>query len=125
MTKAELATIRARCDAATAGPWRWRDYETAVGLVGQICGESFILLPAVEFESEPETDYRYCLKLREGFHMVDFRREHPDAEFIAHARTDIPALLAYIATLERVLEAEGVELARAVTALVEDGRAQR
>jgi hypothetical protein len=94
-----LAEIRARCDAATGGPWAWhQDYgftddegnevynwclfnpETPDGGVGdgleRTVNASLVLL----------ADYLRCADGR----PLD---EDPDFQFIAHARADIPWLL--------------------------------
>ena len=68
MTKEERAAIRARCEAATLGPWYeyGRDVITRELKVG-------------------ETPYQ-------GEYICE-DMEHGDADFIAHARQDIPELL--------------------------------
>lgn len=71
MTPEQLAEIRARAEAATPGPW------------GAVKWSALweIRTPAVE-------------------PGVAFELDHADAEFVSHARTDIPALLDYIEELE-------------------------
>lgn len=79
----DLAAIRRRCDAATEGPWHvvgppWNDREPYIihgdpnpyrgGYVADLC----------------------CLS--DDINAAN--NEQADAEFIAHARTDLPALLA-------------------------------
>lgn len=95
MTPEQLKAIRERCEAATAGPWadngtsidqHWtavpKDWATVVGL--EECGSPY------------QPWQRLVLK-------------ESDAAFIAHARTDVPALLDLVASLqERVKELEGV-----------------
>lgn len=67
----ELAQMQARCDAATLGPWRAR-IERREGF----SGSDFIETNAqdIELQGAAEADY----------------------DFIAHARQDIPVLLAEI-----------------------------
>jgi len=72
MSEIDLAAIRARSDAATPGPWR-----------------------AFHHATEAEVSY-----VGADGHAVAEVRHVADAEFIAHARTDVPALLARIAELE-------------------------
>ena len=62
MDKIQIDEIRARCDAATPGPW----------------------------DAHPGPDYEYIFALGDGMAHV---RGPYNAEFIAHARQDIPALL--------------------------------
>jgi len=86
VTGLDLAAIKARADAATPGPWDiWRDLD-AQGFY--TVGEASGVIPEgevwVDGEHNP-TAHVYVIA---------------DAEFIAHARTDVPALLARIAELE-------------------------
>jgi hypothetical protein len=73
----DLLAIAARAAAATPGPWIVDGNTVHVG-------------------DEYGDDFRYIVPID------DMRPHHPraeDAEFIAHARADIPALLATIAAL--------------------------
>ena len=72
-----LARIRSLADAATEGPWAWAERPTASG------DEWAVFSP---------TDWALATN-RDG--------RGADAEFIAHARTDVPAL---VAALRAVLE---------------------
>ena len=65
----DLGAFRARAEAATEGPWTWASHTTADG------DEWAVFDPA---------DHALASN-RDGW--------APDAEFIAHARSDIPALL--------------------------------
>jgi hypothetical protein len=86
----DLAAIRARVAAATAGPWHGEHDEfgcVSQGDYGWVCpGPSF---PAYDVDSE---------------------QGKADAEFIAHARTDVPLLLAEVERLTAEL-AEAKQLA--------------
>ena len=73
MTRPNIKAIRARCDAATPGPWRLEGLEIHGNAKPGRCG---------------------LLIYDEGGH------DKKDARFIDHARADIPALLAYIEELE-------------------------
>ncbi|MDA8311047.1 MAG: hypothetical protein M0Z46_10635 [Actinomycetota bacterium] len=90
-TDLDLAAIRARCDAATPGPW-------AQGMAG--------------YKLLPEVDYHAAF----GFIIVsddlsdDGQRGVADAAFIAHAREDVPALLAENERLREALVAARAEL---------------
>ena len=86
MTRPDLDAIRARCDAATPGPWRVDGSTYDEG-----CNEH---LAPYGLEGPNE---RLIWSSGGGEYS------HPDmgtAQFIAHARADIPALLAYIEELE-------------------------
>lgn len=85
--KPDIEAIRGRCDASTPGPWRV-DGST----YDEDCNEH---LAPYGLEGPNE---RLIWSSGGGEYA------HPDmatAQFIAHARTDIPALLAYIDELER------------------------
>ena len=87
MTRPDLDAIRARCEAATQGPWRV-DGST----YDEDCNEH---LAPYGLEGPNE---RLIWSSGGGEYA------HPNmetAQFIAAARTDIPALLAYIDELER------------------------
>ena len=74
-----LAEISARASAATPGPWKWSPNYNLTG------SDDMILIP---------TDG--------GMYLPEDR----DAAFIAHARTDIPWLLAEVEHLRQVIELE-------------------
>ena len=87
-----LARIRAQADAATEGPWApWRDQDGAPHMNGLLMvGNAAAVIP--EGESWVE-----------GVDVNPIAHTYTpeDREFIAHARTDVPALLD---ALEKVLE---------------------
>lgn len=94
--KPDLDAIRARCEAATPGPWRV-DGST----YDEDCNEH---LAPYGLEGPNE---RLIWSSGGGEYA------HPDmatAQFIAAARTDIPALLAYIDELERRLKEIGAQV---------------
>lgn len=98
MTDEELAAIRARAEAATAGPWEW-------------LGDSDLHAVTV-YEYEPDEEARHdpthLEYATEKIIITDsgcYPPEGADAEFIAHAREDIPRLLAEIARLRTMLDA--------------------
>lgn len=82
MTDIDLAAIRERCEQATPGPW------ITDPRYGQ---EGFIHF---ECDGDPQPASRVA--------MSEFKR---DTEFIAHARADVPALLAIA---ERALDREAL-----------------
>lgn len=81
MTREQLDAIRARMEAATPGPW---EAGTAVCCpdVGWVGGPRRTICPV--YEGTKRT------------HMLDAN----DAEFIAHAREDVPALLMEVERLQ-------------------------
>ena len=87
VTDEELGAIKARLDAATAGPWRsmveGRDHTS---------GSSFIM-------TGEGTTRRNDIELT-GATVAD-------QDFIAHARQDVPRLVAEIERLRRVLKQSG------------------
>jgi len=107
MTPAELDAIEAREKAATEGPWR---------AVAQDGGEVFH-----GFERGVVTGWDHPqlrgplditglgIDLRSG--RAVRRMDATDAEFIAHARSDVPALVAEVRRLRGLLEAERARLA--------------
>lgn len=73
-----LSEIKARCDVATPGPW---EFSESAAEMWTSTGRSII-----------ESTEGYGLAIKRA-----------DADFIAHAREDIPYLLAEIKRLERAL----------------------
>lgn len=82
MTPEQLAEIKARCEAATEGPWEIYVPKQSNGWAR--------LVPSGDREHDIMTCYS-CV------YPLDMDKNN--ADFIAHARQDIPALLEYIATL--------------------------
>lgn len=85
MTKEQIDAIASRAAAAERGPWEVMnggDNETSTSIDGP---EGDVLI----------RDWRGSGYLREEYVWV----EKPNAEFIAHAREDIPALLAEVERL--------------------------
>ena len=81
----ELAAIQARADAASDGPWR-----SMIEGCDHTSGDNFIMIS----HRASRSDDMYVLR---DAQPVDV----PDQDFIAHARQDIPRLLAEIARLQR------------------------
>ncbi len=87
----DLKAIRERCELATPEPWQVAPDSTGGGIHtqwfhGQLGGPVPVATVAHTIEKDKPAHYCYILP--------------EDAEFIAHARTDIPAMLDYIASLE-------------------------
>lgn len=83
MTKPDIEAIKARVDATTEGPW-----EAVRNRYGYDVTETWAVEP------KGPSVHNVC--------HVTVGAE--DAEFIAHARSDIPALLAYVEQLEAQIE---------------------
>jgi hypothetical protein len=86
--KPDLAAIEARVGAATEGPWE-------CSLVG-------IDAPVDEYVVQTEALADVVCRLNPAEEFIEGPTASPlaDAEFIAHARTDVPALVARVRELE-------------------------
>jgi hypothetical protein len=84
LTDEDVAMIEKRANAATGGPWAWQNFGT-LHLTGQYGLRPIVLGPAGRKEMR--------VRNTDGI-MVDLYPDHPDADFIAHARTDVPRLVA-------------------------------
>jgi hypothetical protein len=93
MTNEELKAIRDRAEAATPGPWYWEKLDAD--------GWNDTEMPCLVSASvEGVMDFGDC----EQYYPTEGSPPNDkDAEFIAHAREDVPKLLAEI---ERLKEAE-------------------
>ncbi len=96
----DIEAIRARCAYATPGPWRhwW-------------CGDDHCDCHAVEVPNSPSGVDKMGVRSTKGFDHEQilfsgsdgeggYSNASNEAEFIAHARQDIPDLLEYIDELE-------------------------
>lgn len=86
--KFDLQAIRARSEAATPGPWEWR-----------VCGNDSVYIRAETLDGVIELEDDYSGYPECGEHLIMEMLGH-DADFIAHARTDIPAMLAEVGRLQ-------------------------
>jgi hypothetical protein len=92
LTQKQIDEIRARCEAATEGPWWWPFGSEAllVEKCGYYCDEKI-----------GHVDHEVVIGRYGGQpHYVKLK----DARFIAHARTDIPALLDALEEAQREVE---------------------
>ncbi len=84
----EIAEIKARADAATAGPWaeHWGDgfAPDITARAGELAAKKYSMTTEVICVLERFVP-RFC--------GSDFHESRSNAEFIAHSRTDIPRLL--------------------------------
>jgi hypothetical protein len=101
MTDEELQAIKARVAAATPGPWAMSRDEMSAGF-GQ---HRYVVVGTTTADGKKLVDWRLLVEGMRGADAVH------DAEFIAHARTDEPALLAEVERLraERIIEREAIE----------------
>lgn len=126
MTDQQLTDIAARANAATAGPWGVYESGTLIDVAADLedtgCGYR-ARREIARFEDEPlDNDPAHKAWSAEE----DWAQVQADAEFAAHARDDVPALLAEVRRLK-------AELARRVQCgdcgavgsvdIAEDGRA--
>lgn len=102
-----LDDIKARAEAATDGPWKWdnRRVPTLNGMAGS--------RDVYRYETEViEADHNGECGCRSAC-QLDLTVGPADAEFIAHARTDVPAL---VAAVEAVLELHALGIGDLFTA---------
>jgi hypothetical protein len=101
-----LDEIRARAEAATPGPWRWRGLLTAEGSEQTYAGYSQRVF---RFTTDSlDTSPTLVAETFDGHSDT----APPNAEFIAHARDDIPYLLAEVERLRAALASVGYRLTR-------------
>jgi hypothetical protein len=122
VTTEQRAAVRARCDAATPGPWAWveeggnvssPDDDGAIE-VGLLVSTS---LPQYQFDDHDRPfvfSWTWVLDAKARSDTIGVKM--PDACFIAHARTDLPAALDEIDRLEALLRAHGIDPAAPATA---------
>lgn len=77
----DIDAIEKRANAATKGPWM---YDPKFGLTHKTGQATILLMSSTE---------RYCFSFRDD----------ADAEFVAHAREDVPALIAEVRRLREIL----------------------
>jgi len=110
-----LAGIAKRIQAATPGPWmRWDAYHLTYPM-GERRGQPSRDVAMARLGPAP-TAANVGLGITATVAHADIRMLEDDAEFIAYARADIPALLAEVERL-RAREAALMEIARAVATL--------
>lgn len=100
LSAADRAAIRARCEAATPGPWQRDDGNDASG---------YIVVVTLAFDPDGPNyapDDNYCVVACDE----DYPMKATDADFIAAARSDVPRLL-------DALEAAEAKTQAALTAL--------
>jgi hypothetical protein len=113
----EIDAIKARVEAAKPGPWKWTEDQSPGEARRTWCGPQVDVI-ADELCSQDGRWVATCGLLggyrwydpavsEQGLNVADFPAigmDQADADFIAHARQDVPALLEYIAFLERFID---------------------
>lgn len=105
MTPSELDAIQARADAATAGPWFFHHLDDRNAM------NTYVVTTSDDQPDMWSPSYRdetvICGTLIQSCMNIAHRAEnwYEDADFIRHARTDIPALVAEVRRLRESLEA--------------------
>ena len=104
MSPDDLAAIRERLDRATPGPWvvnRWHVDNCQGDCDNPMCFYGLVVSDRAGLLAQTDTDPG----------EVAFMEVRPsaedDAHFLAHARTDVPALLAHIDALQAMLHYAG------------------
>lgn len=115
LTDAELDIIEARCKAATPGPWMWNLCLSSKRIVLEARIRTFEIIidftrwgmggarPRFRKSLNGDGSHVIMADAEEFAEIVPGRKHHshwyqtinqPDANFIAHARTDVPRLIA-------------------------------
>ena len=103
-SEADLTEIEARANAATEGPWYWRNSDINVYLLGARSRAVMAFKRMGMQGAQPE------FRDNDGLlHGVQKRNIHDfaDADFIAHARTDVQVLLAEVRRLRAERDGDG------------------
>lgn len=100
LTQEELEAIRERVKNATTAPWKVES--------GEFSGDNWLI--AYTGADESGTEYYITTNNVRGSEMDGDTKS--DAQFIAHARTDIPRLLAEIERLGDILHDAYIEIQR-------------
>lgn len=93
LTDHDLDEMEARCKAATPGPWRASDDEPS---------DVVIWGPADKFLVNVGADAIVPMSNTTGGAVLAFDADRLNAEFMAHARTDLPRVLAELRELRRL-----------------------
>lgn len=96
-----LDEVKARAESATPGPWRQESY---------LSGTEYIRFQTSTKENSHGDGTLGCHMTYRNIAAFDMsedecdRRKHADANFIAHARTDVPLLISKLEAAERALD---------------------
>jgi hypothetical protein len=100
LSEQQIAEIKARADKATPGPWGIGN-KTTIGLGIENMGGGAYNYDAELAEICPDFDRAFDLRGRNE--EIKVASAEDDAEFVAHARQDVPALLAEVERLKAEL----------------------
>ncbi|MFJ8110454.1 hypothetical protein [Streptomyces sp. NPDC096132] len=117
LTAADLDAIEARANAAYPGPWHWRGNTearhfrlqsptnggmTVMDFVryGMNGAQPRFAIDGIMHKAEELVEYEVAAWSKDIYRKDVSGIGHPDAQFIAHAREDVPALLAEIHRLK-------------------------
>jgi hypothetical protein len=104
MDKAERQAARARCEAATEGPWEWyKQHKPCRDIDGSVFYDDFSWLGTAGAESWYKAIGILDMGGYEGEEGI-FAPNAADEDFIAESRTDLPAALDEIERLEGEVE---------------------
>jgi hypothetical protein len=92
----DLDAIEQRTNAATPGPWQWHISRRTLDYRLQTAGWDVVMGFARWGRNSAQPEFNIDGLLHHG---ADLDQPHPDAEFIAAARTDVPALVAAVRRL--------------------------
>ncbi len=103
-----LAAIKARCEAATPGPWKWVD--SSGGRTWRRTLDHVYLDDGATISSSPVLEIKLCgsvdaIQQVDGYIVADDESGEDDLAFIARTREDVPALLAEVERLQAELAA--------------------
>jgi hypothetical protein len=104
MSDLDVEAIEARCEAATPGPWEWSERRQ------WLTGPDY----ADVIEPDDVDCGSWC---QGGSSKIRWDRPEADADFIAHARSDIPALLTALSESQRENERLRIGLRDAISGL--------
>lgn len=99
VTEEELTNIKARCEAATPGPWEWEgDFPegTVTNQYGPEGPRLISLTQVTPVVGAPDQTYPARVLDSFGYDEWGLSVNDKDGEFIAKARRDVPLLLAEI-----------------------------
>lgn len=116
MTPERLEQIRQRAGQATPGPWTWEWVDASMQYLHGPGGEFDHVLTVTPCES----CRAHAEELAKAGKEICYTGHPRDHEFIAHARQDIPDLLAEVARLSRELEQAKAEREQLAAAILPD-----
>lgn len=117
MNEQELKEIRERAEKATPGRWYWHGYKRnkSMYLLSTSNGHQVVMdfdrwgmhgaIPRFRVDGIMHRAEKFIIPRQD--HKPDgefYELDHPDADFIAHARTDIPKLLDEVERLRKQLK---------------------